>query len=1144
MNTAVRRHIGVKFRVHSLSGVGSRLIWVSLRACHGLAGSLGGHVPKLHCVRRADGERRQRGGVAGAVLEADHFGVSLDGRLAGGTRACEVRLLGPVQVVRAGREIRLGGPRPRAVLALLVLEAGRVVPAARLAEELWQGVPPPGAAKTLRSYMSRLRALLDADATLEARGGGYVLTLEPDMVDAVRFERLAGAGQGLLSGGEAAAAAGRFRQALGLWRGRALADVCEVEPLAREAARLEELRLAAVEGRIEAEIALGLHGEVTGELEGLVAEYPLRERLWRLLVLALYRAERQADALAAYRRARDMLAAELGLEPGEDLRRLEQAVLRQEVPAAAPAARHNLPAPLTSFVGREPDLAGLGKLLGEARLVTLTGTGGTGKTRLALEAAARAAGRFRDGVWLAELAGIADQGLVAAQVMGALGVRQAGDVPVLEALIWRLRSAELLLILDNCEHLLDACAGLAGALLRAAPGLRVVATSREPLGLPGEVAYLVRPLDLPSPTAHAGEAGQAAAVRLFLDRGLAARGGKTSGPAGAVAPVAVAERICRKLDGLPLAIELAAARLGTLSAAEIEAHLADRFRFLAYRRPVADPRHQALRAAIDWSYDLLSAGERRVLGELSVFAGTFGLAQAAQVCGGGDQLSTWEVIDRLVGKSLVAAEPAEDGTRYRLLDTLRHYAADRLAEAGGTEAARDRHAAAFLALAEREREPALLEREQGNFRAALEWSLEHGGETGPRLARALGDFWLGRGLLAEGRGWLDRALAQRPADPRLRADLARLLGALLFEAGDLDRADRVLAEGAEDAAAARAPAVHSRIRVLHADLRNLQGLASAEALTECEEAADAAESEGDLSSLAEALTAVGRLRFWLGDIPASHAALERAINCARQSGNRRTQMWASHWLCVTFSLLAIPADAGVVRAEQLLQDADGDLWAEADLLKPLSLLYAHVGRAADARAAIDRSQSLFAAFGAKVALAESAVPAALVGLVNGDPVYAERQARAGYAAWQAMGQHAHYLVSLGGLLAEALYEQGRFAEAQQLIDQASAEPADPRQSAMLLPGAKLLARRGHFAAARQLIAEAAALRNWTTSPTGQTNVLKARAEVERLAGARGEAAASLRAALRVYEDMGSVTEASRVRATLASLAAEPGCKPA
>ena len=367
-----------------------------------------------------------------------------------------MRLLGPVQVLRAGREIGVGGPRPRAVLALLVLEADRVVPAGRLVEELWRGSPPPGAAKTLRSYISRLRAQLAPDAALAARGGGYVLSVDPETVDAGRFERLVASGQSMLSRSEAAAAAGHFREALRLWRGRALADVCEVEALAREAARLEELRLAAVEGRIEADIELGLHAEVTGELEGLVTEYPVRERLWRLLVLALYRAERQADALAAYRRARELLATELGLEPGEDLRRLEQAVLRQEVPAAPPPARYNLPAPLTSFVGREQDLDRVDELLGQARLVTLTGTGGTGKTRLALEAGARVAGRFPDGVWLAELAGITDPALVAVQVMAALGVRQAGDVPVLDALIYRLRPAELLLVLDNCEHLLDA----------------------------------------------------------------------------------------------------------------------------------------------------------------------------------------------------------------------------------------------------------------------------------------------------------------------------------------------------------------------------------------------------------------------------------------------------------------------------------------------------------------------------------------------------------------------------------------------------------------------------------------------------------------------------------------------------------------
>ena len=257
-------------------------------------------------------------------------------------------------------------------------------------------------------------------------------------------------------------------------------------------------------------------------------------------------------------------------------------------------------------------------------------------------------------MWLAELAGVSDPGLVAPQVMEALGVRQAGDVPVIEALRFRLRSAELLLVLDNCEHLLDACAQLAGGLLSSSPGLRVLATSREPLGVPGEAAWPVLPLALPSDDADPVVIAGTPAVRLFLDRGALARPGV--GLAGA--PVAVIGRICRELDGLPLAIELAAARTGTLSVEEVGAHLADKFRFLAYRRPVADPRHQALKATIDWSYELLPAAEQDVFRQLSVFAGDFGLEQAAQVCCGGDEAAAFDLVDALASKSLAVAETA------------------------------------------------------------------------------------------------------------------------------------------------------------------------------------------------------------------------------------------------------------------------------------------------------------------------------------------------------------------------------------------------------------------------------------------------------------------------------------------------------
>jgi predicted ATPase/DNA-binding SARP family transcriptional activator len=1044
----------------------------------------------------------------------------------------EYRILGPVQAVRDGREVDLGGPRRRALLALLLVAAGRVIPAERLAEELWTGCPPPGAAGTLRAHVSRLRTALGPDGVLAARGGGYALAVEPGLLDAARFERLAGAGREALQTGAAAAAADRFRESLGLWRGRALADVAEVEPLAREAARLEELRLLAAEGRIEAELGVGRAAEVVAELEGLVGEHPVRERLWRLLVLALYRAGRQADALAAYRRARDMLAAELGIEPGEELQDLERQVLRQEVPVPSPMARHNLPAQLTSFVGREQELAMLDKLLGEARLVTLTGAGGAGKTRLALEFATSLVERFGDGVWLADLAGIGDAGLVPSVVMAALGVRQSGEVSAVEALVWRLRSAELLLVLDNCEHLLDACAELAAALLGRCPGLRVLATSREPLGLPGEAVYPVPPLPVPPESAGAQTLAGAAAVRLFLARGKSAG----AGPGVAAAPVAVVARICRELDGLPLAIELAAARASVLSAEEIAAHLADRFRFLGHRRPVADPRHQTLKAAIGWSYELLLEEERRVFGELSVFAGGFTLAAAAAVCCGGDQAAALDLADQLAAKSLLVAEPAAGGTRYRLLETIRQYAADRLADAGQTGQARRRHAETFLHLAERERELAVLAHEQDNFRAALDFTLGCGSPAGPRLARALGGFWLARRLFSEARTWLERALAAAAdADGRLRADLHRLLGVVLFAAGDVEQAQAVLAQGSQIAAAAGLPAVQARIRALQAEIRATEDGNTTEAIEECEQAAALLESDGDLAGMAEALVAAGKLRFWAGD-PLASQALEHAAACAQRSGNHRAKQESRRWLAATFQDLPIPAETAVSRAEQLLEAAAGDPWAEAAILQPLILLYGYAGRLADARAAARRAQSIWAASGAKLDWALGAMLAGQAEMFAGNHVAAERTLRQGYEALVAMGERGHR-ATLVTWLAEAVYAQGRFDQALRLTEEAEefavADDFDA-QGRWRATRAKLLARRGQFPAAARLADEAVTLVPAANDWPARAEFLLAQAEVSRLAGAPEEAEASLRRALQFYDDRQMVSLAGQTRALLAS----------
>jgi predicted ATPase/DNA-binding SARP family transcriptional activator len=1053
------------------------------------------------------------------------------GPVIGGDPGFELRVLGPMQAVRAGRDVALGGPRQRAVLALLVLEAGRVIPAGRLADDAWGSCPPPGAAKTLRSYVSRLRSALAPDLTLAARGGGYMLHVGPGQLDAGRFEQLLGEGQAALSRGEAAAAGNRFREALALWRGPALADVADVARLALESARLEELRLVAVEGRLEADLALGRAAEAAGELECLVAEHPVRERLWRLLMLALYRDGRQADALVAYQRARAVLAGELGLEPGEELRELERAVLRQEVPPSAPRPAHNLPARLTSFLGREPELAALDQLLAGARLVTLTGPGGVGKTRLATEFAAGVAERFPDGVWLAELAGLADPDLVPSAVMEALGVRQDGDVPPIDALRHRLRSAELLLVLDNCEHLLDACAELAAALLAGAPGLRVLATSRELLGVPGEAACLVPPLSTPVGQAGPATIADAPAVRLFLDRGATARSG--AGLAGA--PVAAIARICCELDGLPLAIELAAARTSVLSVEEIETHLSDKFAFLARRRPVGDPRHQALKATIDWSYQLLPVAEQEAFRRLSVFAGGFGLEQAAAVCR--SDLAPLDLVDRLAGKSLIVAETAGSRTRYRLLETIREYAAGCLAEAGGAEDARRRHTEAFLALAEHERAPDTLAREHDNFRAALDWSLARGGPAGPRLTRALSAFWLARGFLQEGRLWLQRALAADFPDPQLRADLHRVLGAVLYEVAEREQADATLEEGARIAAAAGLVAAQARINVLQAGIRVTDQGADARALNECEAAAAVLLADGDLDGLAETWLAIGAIRG--GRYEPAQEAMEQAIRYARESGNHRVSREARAMLLIDCCELTIPADVAITRGEQFLGEAGSDdPWWQAAMLEPLSVLYALPGRFADARAAVARAQSLYR--GLETRLTPScAVGAGEIEMIAGNPAAAEPEFRRGCEGLRALGNRG-ILCSALSLLAEAVYAQGRLDEAQELTRQAEAISSRPDrdvQTRWRAVRAKVLARRGQFPAARQLADQSLAIAGSSSSTTLQAYALEAQAEVSRLVGAPEEAAGHLRAALRLYEERRASALADRTRAALASLPA-------
>ncbi|WP_037649875.1 ATP-binding protein [Streptomyces flavidovirens] len=586
-------------------------------------------------------------------------------------------ILGPLDVRSAdGDALDPGGPRPRALLALLALDAGLPVGTDRLTDGLYGDEPPAGAANALQSQVSRLRRRLGV--TIESLPAGYRLVADPNDVDAHRFERLSRAGHRALAEGDHARAAELLREALGLWRGPVLADLAGLPFADAQAARLDELRLAAIQDRVEADLALGGGPGLVPELRGLITVHPLRERLYGQLMRALHAGGRPAEALTVYEQARRTLADELGADPSAELSALHLELLRGQS-ATRTTVPSKVPSQLTSFVGRDEELERIGRLLGAGRLVTLTGPGGAGKTRLAVEAAGRWAGT----VCYVELAALSDETQLPYAVLTALGVREsgfqetfAGDA--MERLLAALEGRELLLLLDNCEHVVEGAARLAGLLLGACPGVRVLATSREALGITGEALCALPPL------------GPASAVALFTDRAAAVRPGFGPESDGH----ARVEDICAALDGLPLAIELAAARLRTLTVEEIAARLDDRFRLLSRGDRTKAPRHRTLRAVVEWSWDLLGHEEQLLARRLTVFAGGATLDAVARVCGVPD---AEEVLASLAEKSFVEVA----GGRYRMLETIRVFCAERLAGEPAQESVlRAAHAAYFLELAE------------------------------------------------------------------------------------------------------------------------------------------------------------------------------------------------------------------------------------------------------------------------------------------------------------------------------------------------------------------------------------------------------------------------------------------------------------
>ena len=731
--------------------------------------------------------------------------------------ALDIGLLGPLQVRdETGNPVHVGGRQLRVLLTLLALDAGRVVPVASLAGQLWPEDLPGNPGNALQTLVSRLRAELrqaGAGDVIESHPAGYRLAVPPGAVDVMAFEELAAQGRHALADGDAGEAARILRDALLTWRGEPLADAVGSDFADAAAAKLTELRASVLADRIEADLALGEGASLIGELRVLLSADPLAERPRAQLMRALYAAGRQAEAIAVYHEGRELLADQLGVDPSAQLEHVYLGILRgpaagreqagavaerAAVPAQARLSAARAQSPLTSFVGRDEDLSRVLKSLRAARLVTLTGPGGIGKTRLATEALGRlgAAARFLP------LAPVTDPADVAYTVLDALGIREPviarraaepGTGP-LDRLAAALGDRDEVLILDNCEHVIEAAAALAGHLLAACPRVRILATSRQPLRIDGETLCPVLPLPIPPVPSAPVMIASYGSVRLLRDRAVAVRPDFELGEANAAAVA----RICRALDGMPLAIELAAVWLRTLTPAQLAERLDDRFALLTGGSRTALPRHRTLRAVVDWSWELLSPPEQVLARRLAVFSGGTTLAAAERVCA--DDLlpraAVLPALSGLVDKSILGTAESQDrlSPRYRMLETVRAYGLERLADAGEDAAVRDAFAAYYLDLAETA-DPGLraagqgrwlreLTAEQDNLHAALRWTIaRQQADTALHLVRALGWYWTLRGQPGEPEALARQVLALEPREQTPRMAEARVVCAITA-AGD------------------------------------------------------------------------------------------------------------------------------------------------------------------------------------------------------------------------------------------------------------------------------------------------------------------------------------------------------------------------
>ena len=671
----------------------------------------------------------------------------------------EFSILGPLEVRRHGQLVQIKAPKERALLAVLLLRANQVVPTDRLIDELWSGKPPSTAGKILTVYVAKLRKALGADA-IETHASGYRLSLTPGQLDRDRFEQLVREADGAASSDTAS----RLEEALALWRGPPLSEFEYAEFARPVIGRLEELRLEATERRIEADLQLGRHAALVGELEELVQEHREREQLCHQLMRALYRSGRQAEALQVFQQTRQRLVEDLGIEPGQALRDLERAILQHD-PELAPTAvldeseplnNPNLPTPASSFLGRRSELQQAERRLAGCRLLTVSGPGGVGKTRFAIELAARQLERFPNGVFWVPLAALRDPTLVVESMAQTLG--STGDLAA------HIGRRHILLVLDNVEQVIDAAPELS-ELLSACEHLTLVVTSREPLRIDGELEFALPPL-------ARGEADA-----LFCERAQCA-------------PSPVIEELCARLDGLPLAIELAAARAAVFTPEQLLDRLGQRLDLLKGRRDT-QPRQRTLRATIEWSHDLLAEEEAVLFRRLAVFAGGCTLEAAEEVAD-----ANVDALQALVEKSLVR----HSGARFSMLETIRDYSQERLAEAREVGALRRRHLDWVVSLAHRltpgSRETEYetwfedVRSEVDNVRHALDFATEAGLiDEEAEITAKWAIFWFRHGPAREGRRRLEHAVEHGvELAPAVRAMLHRGLALLEMCEGDFDTA--------------------------------------------------------------------------------------------------------------------------------------------------------------------------------------------------------------------------------------------------------------------------------------------------------------------------------------------------------------------